>query len=57
MITQPLTPEQIWGEPVEQLPEPEQKDYFEFISPEERILLNGEEEKEEINQAEIETEA
>lgn len=56
MITQPLTPEQIWGVPEEQLPEPEQKDYFEFMSPEEKILFNGEEKKQEIDQAEICTE-
>ena len=30
MNNQPLTPEQIWGVPAEQLPEPEIKDYFKY---------------------------
>ena len=46
MNNQPLTREQIWGVPEEQLPEPEITDYFEY----------GTEEKEEIGQAEIEPE-
>ena len=35
MINQPLTHEQIWGVPEEQLPEPEIKDYFEYGETEE----------------------
>lgn len=31
---QPLTLEEIWGVPPEELPEPTQKDYFDFIATE-----------------------
>jgi len=36
MIKQPLTHEQIWGVPEDQLPEPEIKDYFKYGETEEK---------------------
>ena len=36
MIKQPLTNEQIWGVPEDQLPEPEIKDYFKYGETEEK---------------------
>ena len=53
----PLTPEQIWGVPEDQLPDPGQKDYFEFRTREERILFNGEVEEEKAQTAEAGFEA
>jgi hypothetical protein len=41
---QPLTHEQIWGEPAEQLPEPETegRDYFDYLESTQTEVTDGE---------------
>jgi hypothetical protein len=51
--TQPLTNEQIWGVPEEQMPEPEVKDYFD-LEDDEDFEEEKDFEEEEVYQEDIE---